>query len=104
MLKFFLQAIFICFAYTVFAQTDSIILKDTKQFQGGLKTEYADPYRSPLSAKAKKDFKGIQFFPTDLKYVVKARFVRTPQEKPFQMSTSSGIRKTYVKYAEVFFV
>lgn len=104
MLKFFLQVCFICFAYTAIAQADSTILKDTKQFQGGIKAEYADPHRSPLSAKAKKDFKGIQFFPLNMKYVVKARFVRTPQEKPFQMSTSSGMRKTYVKYAEIFFV
>jgi uncharacterized protein len=69
-----------------------------------LKAEYDDPYQSPLSAKAKKTFKGIQFFPANAKYSVNARFVRTPNEKPFQMSTSSGMRKTYVKYAEVYFV
>ena len=38
-----------------------------------------------------------------LKYAVNAKFVRTPHEKPFQMSTSSGMRKTYIKYAEVYF-
>ena len=59
---------------------------------------------SLLQTKAKKTFKGIHFFPVDAKYAVNARFVRTPQEKPFQMSTSSGMRTTYVKYAEAFFV
>ena len=103
MQKFFLL---VCFGYAVLsagAQTDSV-MKDIKKFQGELKAEYADPYHTPLSAKAKKDFKGIHFFPIDMKYKVQARFVRTPQEKPFQMSTSSGARKTYVKYAEVFFM
>ncbi|MEP6514062.1 MAG: DUF1684 domain-containing protein [Parafilimonas sp.] len=104
MLKFFLQFYLMWLGYAAVAQADSINLKDIKQFQNELKTEYANPYRSPLSAKAKKDFKGIQFFPVNMKYVVTARFVRTPEEKPFQMSTSSGIRKTYVKYAEVYFV
>jgi len=104
MRKSFLLLLFevlVCFAL---AQSDSATLAAIKKFQGELKTEYADPYHSPLSAKAKKDFKGIQFFPVNMKYVVQARFVRTPHEKTFQMPTSSGMRKTYVKYAEVFFM
>ena len=104
MRKSFLLLLFealVCFAV---AQPDSATIAAIKKFQSELKTEYADPYHSPLSAKAKKDFKGIQFFPVDIKYVVQARFVRTPQEKPFQMPTSSGMRKTYAKYAEVFFM
>jgi len=84
------------------AQADTV-MRDIKRFQGELRTEYENPNTTPLSAKAKTTFKGIHFFPVDKKYAVNARFVRTPQEKPFQMSTSGGIRKTYVKYAEVFF-
>jgi len=104
MQNFFFLLIFSYTLDTASAQADSSALKDIKKFQSELKTEYADPYHTPLSAKAKKDFKGINFFPIDMKYLVQARFVRTPEEKPFQMSTSSGVRKTYVKYAEVFFV
>jgi len=87
-----------------FSQTDTAVVNDTKRFQGELRTEYENPNTSPLSAKAKQNFKGIHFFPFNTKYAVDARFVRTPQEKPFQMSTSGGIRKTYIKYAEVFFM
>ena len=104
MRKSFLLLLFevvVCFA---FAQSDSATLAAIKKFQGELKTEYADPYHSPLSAKAKKDFRGIKFFAVNMKYVVQARFVRMPHEKTFQMPTSSGMRKTYVKYAEVFFM
>jgi uncharacterized protein len=95
---------FTCLSVVCFAQTDTAVVNDTKRFQGELKTEFDDPNTTPLSAKAKKTFKGIHFFPFNESYAVNARFVRTPQEKPFQMSTSSGMRKTYVKYAEVFFV
>jgi uncharacterized protein (DUF1684 family) len=102
------QILFLLFFITTgsfcFAQEDTSAVNDTKRFQGELRTEYENPNTSPLSVKAKKTFKGIYFFPFEEKYVVNARFVRTPQEKPFQMSTSSGMRKTYVKYAEVFFM
>src|ERR1700759_3564267 len=88
----------------VFSQNDTALVNDTKRFQTELKTEYDDPKTTPLSAKAKKTFKGLHFYPFDVKYAVNARFVRTPKEKPLQMSTSGGMRKTYVKYAEVFFM
>lgn len=97
----------ICFAIvscTSFAQTDTAIVNDSKRFQGEVRTEYENPNTSPLSAKAKKVFKGINFYPLNEKFAVNARFVRTPQEKPFQMTTSSGMRKTYIKYAEIFFM
>ena len=93
----------LCVSVFVFAQKDTLT-RDIKHFQGELRTEYENPNTTPLSVTAKKTFKGIHFFPVDKKYAVNARFVRTPQEQPFQMSTSGGIRKTYVKYAEVFFM
>ena len=95
--------LFIFFINNVYAQTDSV-LKKIQVFQNSLKEEYTDPYKTPLNPKSKKTFKGINFFPVNLKYNVQAKFVKTSNEKPFQMSTSSGMRKTYIKYAEVFFM
>ena len=92
------------FSVAVFSQTDTSVTNDTKRFQQGLLKEYNDAGTSPLSAKAKKNFKGIHFYPVDATYAVNAKFVRTPNEKSFQMSTSGGMRKTYIKYAEVFFM
>lgn len=103
MKRYFLMITCMCLAYISFSQADTAILNDTKLFQKELITEFSNPQTTPLSAKAKSTFKGIRFFPFNKKYVVDARFVRTPDEKPFQMSTSSGMRKTYIKYAEVFF-
>lgn len=87
-----------------FPQADSGVIIDAKHFQGELRMEYDNPNTTPLSAEAKQGFKGIHFFPVNTAYAVNARFIRTPNEKPFQMSTSSGMRKTYVKFAEVFFM
>ena len=94
---------FLCAVLPGFSQTDTAVINDTKRFQKELISEYQNPSTSPLSGKAKKTFKGIHFYAIDSKYVVNAKFVRTLNEKPFQMTTSSGMRKTYVKYAEVIF-
>jgi len=103
MKRFLFVSVFIYTTCISFSQTDTAVVNDTKRFQNGVVAEYADAKESPLSAKAKKTFKGIHFFPFSYKYVVNAKFVRTPNEKPFQMSTSSGMRKTYIKYGEVYF-
>lgn len=103
MKRFLFAAVFVCITCLCFSQTDTAVVNSTKRFESALKAEYADPNNTPLSAKAKKTFKGIHFFPFSDKYVVNAKFVRTPNEKPFQMSTSSGMRKTYIKYGEVYF-
>ncbi len=103
-MKQFLFVLLLAFFQSVtFCQNDTAFINDTKRFEFELKAEYNNPSASPLSAKAKKNFKGVHFYPVDAKYLVDARFIRTNGEKPFQMSTSSGMRKTYLKFAEVFF-
>jgi uncharacterized protein (DUF1684 family) len=104
MKRFLIALSLICHSMVVFSQADTAIINDTKRFQGTLRMEYENPNTTPLSSKAKETFKGIHFYPFNAKWAVDARFVRTPGEKPFQMSTSSGMRKTYIKYAEVFFI
>lgn len=73
-------------------------------FQKKINSEYADPKETPLKENDLKEFKALHFFPIDLKYCVTAKFVRTPNEKPFAMPTSGERRPLYVKYGEVFFV
>ena len=73
-------------------------------FQKQINSEYADPKETPLKENDLAAFKALHFFPTDLKYCVTAKFVRTPNEKPFAMPTSGERKPLYVKYGEVFFV
>lgn len=68
-----------------------------KAFLEGLRK---DP-RSPLPSK--KLLRGIHFFPADQRYQVEARITLTPEAKPFDMPTYSGITKPYVAYGKASF-
>ncbi|HEY6978569.1 MAG TPA: DUF1684 domain-containing protein [Chitinophagaceae bacterium] len=98
---FFLSFFVLKFCY---AQNDSAALvKEIVRFEENLNKEYEDPATSPLSKKEREGFKQVNFFPINLKYVVTAKFVRTPDEKIFGMPTSGKIKKSYVKYGAVQF-
>jgi len=96
----------LCFTsllHIAFAQKDSAVLKDIDRFQKELIDEYKNENTTPLSKEAKKEFKGIHFFPVDPGYVITAKFVRTKDEKIFAMPTSGDITKKYVKFGEAYF-
>lgn len=103
MKKLFLHICLLGFLHSVFAQTDSATINDINRFQKELVDEYKNDATSPLSKEAKKEFKGIHFFPVDMQYLVTAKFVRTPGEKTFAMPTSGKITKQYVKFGEAIF-
>lgn len=73
------------------------------EFQKQLDMDFANPEESPLDAKDLKEFKGLDFFPVDTNFIVKAEFVRTPAEAPFAMKTSTDRLPIYVKYGELYF-
>lgn len=72
-------------------------------FQKELNQEYSDSLSSPLTHADRLVFKSHEFYPIDLKYRVHAKFLRTPNEKPFKMATTKGVPRDYVKYGEVHF-
>ena len=67
-----------------------------------IEREFKDPKKSPLKDRA-RDFQGLDFFPADPAYKVLAKFTRTPDEPIFDMQTSSGKVRPYVKYGELSF-
>ncbi|CAM3437990.1 DUF1684 domain-containing protein [Flavobacterium longum] len=75
----------------------------SENFQQQLNKEYQDEKESPLLPEDRKQFKGHPFFPIDAKYFVVAEFVRTENEKPFAMKTSTARLPMYEKYGEVHF-
>ncbi len=103
MKKIFLLLAATCFLPKLFGQTDTAIINDIKAFQKDLADEYTNPQRSPLQPAERKKFKGILFYPANAKYVVNAKFIRTPAEQIFKMPTSGTRRPDYVKYGEVHF-
>jgi uncharacterized protein (DUF1684 family) len=74
-----------------------------ESFQKELNAEFASKDKSPLEAADRATFKGLDFFPVSDKYFVVAEFVRTENEKPFPMKTSTERRPMYEKYGEISF-
>lgn len=78
------------------------LLGDT-EFQIKMNTDFKDATKSPLKDKDRKEFKGLDFFNFDSTYVVAATLKRTPDEKPFQMKTTTDRLPVYVKFGVVSF-
>ena len=101
MKTFFIITAIFCL-YSASAQECSI--EKSIQYQQQLNKEYADPAESPLTKKDLKKFKSLDFYPVDMSYCVEAKFVRTPDEKPFEMPTTTTRKPMYVKFGEVYFM
>lgn len=74
-----------------------------EKFQNGLNSVCLNPEISPLSKKQRTTFKTLDFFPINEKFFVIAKFIRTEDEKPFEMKTSTDRKPMYVKYGEAHF-
>jgi uncharacterized protein (DUF1684 family) len=78
-------------------------LAAAEKFQNELNSEYANPKTSPLMAEDISTFKALDFYPVNEKFFVVAKFIRTEDEKPFEMKTSTDRKPMYVKYGEAHF-
>lgn len=77
--------------------------ENVKEFQKEINADFADPDKSPLENRDLDRFRSLDFYPIDLDFCVEAKLVRTPDEKPFPMPTTTSRTPMYVKYGEVFF-
>ena len=71
---------------------------DLKTFRTGRDKEFRNKAESPLLEEDFSNFKGLNYYDVDKSFRVEARFERTTDENYFQMPTSSGVPKKYVKY------
>ncbi|WP_271392694.1 DUF1684 domain-containing protein [Aequorivita sinensis] len=85
-----------------FTQSEALVLESLKA-QVKLNSEFANPETTILTPEDFRTFKELDFYPIDEKYIVNARFVRTPDEKPFLMPTTTTRTPEYVKYGEAHF-
>ena len=92
--------IFLFCSTMAFAQKD---LSSSEKFQSELNQSYADSLKSPLTKEDFKQFKGLDFFSINEKYIVEATFIRTKKEKPFGMKTTTSRTPLYKKYGELHF-
>jgi len=78
-------------------------LAAVEKFQNELNAEYADAKTSPLLPEDLKTFQTLDFYPANEKFYVVAKFIRTENEQPFEMKTSTDRKPVYVKYGEAYF-
>lgn len=76
---------------------------DAEKFQKQINSEYADAKTSPLMEEDLKTFKTLDFYPTNEKYFVNARFEKAENEKVFEMKTTGTRTPKYVKYGTIYF-
>jgi uncharacterized protein (DUF1684 family) len=72
-------------------------------FQDTLNAHYANPRESPLMKEDLPGFRGLDFYPIDKKYRVKARFTKVADTTPFKMKTSTDRAPLYAKYGKLNF-
>jgi uncharacterized protein (DUF1684 family) len=101
MKKILLLVILLRFSFG-FAQTQ-FSREALEKFQKELNAEYADAKTSPLLPDDLKVFKSLDFYPANEKFFVVAQFIRTANEQPFEMKTSTDRKPVYVKYGEAHF-
>src|SRR5690606_672927 len=76
---------------------------EIKQHRDSIDNLFRDSEASPFIDEDRKAFKGLYFFPVDSSYRVKAKFIRTPNEKSFLMPTTTDRKAVYTKYGELHF-
>ncbi len=94
---------FLCFGNVLFAQTSAELITEIEAYHAEENEKFSTAETTILTEEDFKTFKVLDFYPIDLKYRVEALFVRTPNEEPFLMPTTTDRKPEYVKYGEAHF-
>ena len=96
---FIFLSLFIVLSLSAFVQAQTFYgTNDLKTFRTGRDKEFRNKAESPLLEEDFSNFKGLNYYDEDKSFRVEAQFQRTTDENYFQMPTSSGVPKRYVKY------
>lgn len=88
---------------TLLAQEIDFI-EEIEVHQASENKEFGTPETTILTEADFAVFEELPFYPINLEFRVEAQFVRTPNEKPFLMPTTTERLPEYVKYGEAHFV
>ncbi len=95
--------IFLVSSLYLFANAQSEAIQEIEAYQISENEKFANPETTILKKTDLDNFEELDFYPIDLNYRVEATFVRTPNETPFLMKTSTSRLPEYVKYGEAHF-
>ncbi len=105
MYKNILLFVFLIKTTLFFAQEQTVFTSSYKSSIAKHRSKYLNDFlvdeKSPVK---KEDIAFIQFFDTNIKYRFEATFTKSVGEKPFDLATTAGKMKQYVKYGELSFV
>jgi len=102
-MKIIISFVLLFFVYFGNAQTNDELIKEIETYYAEENEIFSNPETSILKGSDLENFEGLEYYPIDLSYRVVAKFVRTPDEKPFKMKTSTSRTPEYVKYGEAHF-
>jgi uncharacterized protein len=88
---------------STYGQSDLDATKEINDHRKKQQDEMRDRKESPLEKKDRRHFKGLNYYPIDLSYRVKAKFVKTENPVLFKMKTTTTRLPEYSKYGEVHF-
>jgi uncharacterized protein (DUF1684 family) len=91
------------FAELAVAQTEAENIEEIETFRASENEKFGNKETTILTPKDLRKFKELEFYDINLDFRVEARFVRTPNEEPFLMPTSTSRLPEYVKYGEAHF-
>lgn len=99
-----LIAVFLTISLSVYPQSiEKEVLETIKNYQEHLNEQFLNPETSILLKEDFLKFEGLNFYPINLKFRVEASLIKTPNEKPFRMQTTTERLPWYVKYGELHF-
>lgn len=103
-MKTYLLPIVFFFATLANAQTHGEIINKIEAHRVSENEHFSNPETTILELKDAANFSGLEFYPIDLQYRVEADFIRTPNETPFLMPTTTSRLPEYVKFGEAHFI
>ena len=102
-MKYLFTTLLILISISTFGQNNLEHISEIEAYQTSENKKFSTAETTILTQKDFKKFKSLNFYPIDLTYRVEATFVRTPDEKPFLMPTTTERLPEYVKYGEAHF-
>lgn len=102
-MKYLFTTLLILISISTFGQNNLEHIAEIEAYQTSENKKFSTAETTILTQKDFKKFKSLNFYPIDLTYRVEATFVRTPDEKPFLMPTTTERLPEYVKYGEAHF-
>jgi uncharacterized protein (DUF1684 family) len=85
------------------AKEDLSPIEEIKAFQEELNAQFANEDESPLTASDLADFEGLEFFPADTSFRVKAKLTFHEGSEPFLMKTTTDRLPVYKLFATAHF-